>query len=453
MLSLVFPPDNVSTAHLMGCLAADLHRAGHDVSVITTTPHYNRDQEAEAQQPLEKLLPMFRRSTFHGIPVLHVAMPRKTGSIVRRLAAWCLFHVLSTVAALCMPRPDVILCPSPPLTIGISAWVIALLRRSRFIYNVQEMYPDIAIDLGTLRSGLLIKVARLLEHFVYRTASAVTVIAPGMRSRLIERRVSPEKVHLIGNFVETVALKPSMRDESFIDAHSLHGKFIVNYSGNIGPAQGFATLVRVAEELRENTAVHFVIVGAGSFFAALRDDVRRLALSNLTIVDHQPFSRMPMIYAAADICLILQAASTAADGLPSKIYRIMACARPVIALTDPGSDLANLIEDSQCGICISPGDATSLARLLTEATGRRAQWEAMGMSGHEYVAQHVSREQTSSKYGDLIQSLCALNAARAHSNNEAREPQHPGVSHPQSAWTSSPHEEGPARNSDGTCRQ
>src|SRR5687767_6475473 len=98
VLTLVFPPDGVSTAVIFGEVSADLKRAGHDVIVITTTPHYNRDQAAETRQPLSRVWSgLLYRSDYHGIPVLHVAMPRKTASVGRRLLAWAQFHVLSLV--------------------------------------------------------------------------------------------------------------------------------------------------------------------------------------------------------------------------------------------------------------------------------------------------------------------------------------------------------------------
>src|SRR5512140_2233807 len=126
ILSLVFPPDNVSTAVIMAELSADLKAAGHEITVVSTVPHYNRDPQAEARQPLTRLWgPLLSRSTFDGIPVLHVGMPRKSGRILSRLLAWGGFHVISLIAAaVLVRRVDVILAPSPPLTIGVCAWLL-----------------------------------------------------------------------------------------------------------------------------------------------------------------------------------------------------------------------------------------------------------------------------------------------------------------------------------------
>lgn len=406
VLTLVFPPDNVSTAHIMGNLASDLKRAGHDVRVITTTPHYNIDEHAQQRQPLRRSFPFFRRSEFEGVPVLHVAMPQKEKSVLRRLVSWSTFHVLSTTAAVfSRPKPDVILCPSPPLTIGVSAWIIARLRRARFVYNVQEIYPDIAISLGALKSRTLIGLARALERFVYRRSSAITVIAPRMQQRLIERGVPQSKLLVIPNFVDTADLMPMPKDNEFSRELGIVEKFVVNYSGNVGPAQGLETLVRAAEFLRGDDRIHFVITGNGTLFDAIRDQVR--GMPNVTMLGYQPFSRMPAIYASSDVCVVPQAAATGSDAVPSKVYRIMACARAVLAVTESASDLATLVETSGAGVHARPDAADDLAKLLASLASDRAQSVAMGQRGYDYVRNSNTREMITKQYEEIVQRLAS----------------------------------------------
>ena len=229
VLSLVFPPDGVSTASIMGDLAADLKARGHDVRVVTTSPHYNRDESAEARQPLHRWWgTLLRRSDYGGIPVIHTLMPRKGAGIAGRLAAWTAFHVLSTAVCLvATPRPDVLIAPSPPLTVGVSAWIVCGWRRARFIYNVQEIYPDIAVNLGALRNRALIRLLQSVERFVYSRAAAITVIAPRMRDRLLEKGVAPAKVEVAPNFVDVADLRPAPKDNAFSQEHHLTSRFVV----------------------------------------------------------------------------------------------------------------------------------------------------------------------------------------------------------------------------------
>ncbi|MRS05405.1 glycosyltransferase WbuB, partial [bacterium] len=175
ILSLIFRPDNVSTAQIMGDLALDLKKRGHDVFVITSVPHFNDDAEALAAQPLDAYWGrLLKRSNYHGIEVLHTWMPRKGKNKLLRICAWLSFHGISTVAGLVSRfKPDVILTPSPPLTIAVSAWLLGMWHKCPFIYNVQEIYPDVAVNLGVLKNKFAIRCLQRLESFVYEKAQAL----------------------------------------------------------------------------------------------------------------------------------------------------------------------------------------------------------------------------------------------------------------------------------------
>ena len=290
VLSLVFPPDNVSTAVIMGELSADLTKAGHDVTVVTTVPHYNRDREAEAHQPLVRQWgPLLYRSEFQGVRVLHVAMPRKGRSKLFRLLAWTQFHVLSLIVALALVRRvDVILTPSPPLTIGVCAWLLGCVYRAPFVYNVQELYPDIAITLGAIRSPWITAPLFALERFVYARARSITVIASRMRQRILQKSVPPDKVRLIPNFVDIEDIAPLPKANEFSCQHGLKDDFVVTYAGNMGPAQGLETVLEAASLLRHESGLRFLLVGEGILVNRLKDLVRDRGLENVLILPHQP---------------------------------------------------------------------------------------------------------------------------------------------------------------------
>src|SRR5437867_2958712 len=170
----------------MGELAVDLARSGHNVAVVTTQPHYNRDERARAVQPLEPIWGgLLFRSSFHGVPVIHTRMSQKAAGIRARLSGWLGFHVLGFIATLrFFRRPQIIIVPSPLLSAGIVGWLIGVVTRAKYVYNVQELYPDLAIQLGKLRNPLFIGLLRVMERFVYHTAAAITVITHGMQKKL-----------------------------------------------------------------------------------------------------------------------------------------------------------------------------------------------------------------------------------------------------------------------------
>jgi len=406
ILSLVFPPDSVSTAEIMGDLAVDLRTRGHDVAVLTTTPHYNRDPVLERAQPLSPHWgPLLRRSDYGGIPVFHVPMPAKTRSVPIRLLGWVGFHAVSVVAGAIMRRaPDVILVPSPPLSNGVAAWIIGRLRRAPFIYNVQEIYPDIAINLGALRSQPLIRMLSALERFVYRKAAAISVIAPRMRERLVAKGVPAAKIDVIPNFVDLGRLAPTPRLNEFSRRCDLDRVFTVTYAGNIGPAQGLEIAIDAARLLSDQPQVRFLIIGEGMMRKTLEAAAATLP-SGVQLMEYQPNALMPQIYGASDLCLVTQAAATGSDAIPSKVYRIMASGRPVVAVTESSSDLAALVRSADCGAVVEPGDAAGLAAVVRDAVRAPGEWQEKAARGRAHVAERYDRGTISDRYDALIRQV------------------------------------------------
>jgi len=391
----------------MGELGADLQSKGHKVTVLTTTPHYNRDPEAESRQPIRSHWgTLLRKSDYHGIPVYHACMPKKGKSVLHRLLSWSGFHLISMVAGMTtIPRPDIIIAPSPPLTIGVIAWILGKFHGAPFIYNVQEIYPDIAVRLGALRNGRLIGLLEHLERFVYRKGKVITVIAPRMRQRLLEKGVPSDKLEVVPNFVDVDDMSPLPKDNDFSRRHGIQDKFVVSYAGNMGPAQGLENFIESAALFRKEPGIHFMMMGDGILRESLKNQVEQSRSSNFTFLPQQAYSMMPRIYAASDVCLVPQAVKTGCDAIPSKVYRIMACARPVLATTDPGSDLAYLIKDAGCGETVPPGRAADLADVIYKAYRDQARWKEMGQAGRSHVVEHYSRLAVTRRYHELIQKV------------------------------------------------
>jgi len=391
----------------MGDLALDLKARGHNVFVVTTTPHYNEDAEALAAQPLRSYWgKLIQRSDYQGIDVLHVWMPRKGKNKLLRIIAWLGFHTTSTLAGVVAQfKPDIVLAPSPPLTIGVSAWSLSLWHNCKFIYNVQEIYPDVAINLGVLRNKFSIKILQQLEIFVYAKASALAVISESMATHIREKSIPAGKVRLIPNFVDVKDFRPLPKDNDFSRRYDLQNRFVVSYAGNMGKPQGLDTLIEAAHLLRDEVGIHFLLLGDGSERDSLIEQVQRLKLPNISILPYQPYSLMAEAYAASDVSFVSQAPGTSSDGIPSKVYRIMACARPVIACTDYDSDLARLVMKADGGTVVQSGDAHSVATAIKHAFLQRDVWLEKGLKARMFVQRDYSRSTISDQYHELILEL------------------------------------------------
>lgn len=405
ILSLLFPPDRVSTAHIVGDLAADLVSAGHRVTVVTTTPHYNPDPTAP--QVLRRWLgPVVQRSDWHGTPVYHCVMPTKSAGALHRVSSWLLFHVLSTIiGAACIRHVDLIFTPSPPLSIGLSAWLLSLVHRAPFVYNVQEIYPDIAVKLGRIREGAVLRALRRLERFVYRMATALTVIGPSFKQQLCAKGVPPQKVHVIPNFVDVETHQPLPKDNPFSRQLGIESVFVVSYAGNMGPAQGIDTLLEACVRLQDEVGLRFLFAGEGTRRAHLNAQIAALGLTNCLSLPYQDPALMPQLYAASDVSLVPLAPETGFDAIPSKVYRIMACGRAVIAMAELQSDLAALVNDSGGGWVVRPGDAEALASVIRDAVRHPEATRIRGARGREHVMTRYTRSNVTSEYEALFDQL------------------------------------------------
>lgn len=413
ILSLVFPPDNVSTAQLMGEIAVDLRAAGHDVRVVSTVPHYHPDAaDRNTHRLRQRWGRLVQASEFAGISVMHVWMPRKGRNLLVRAAAWCGFHLLSTLLA-CTSRwkPDVVLAPSPPLTIGVSAWLVCVARRARYVYNIQEIYPDVAIHLGVLRSRWAIWLWTKLEHFVYRRAALLTTISPSMQRRIVTKGVLAEKVRLVPNFVDLRTFECSPRENDFARRHALTNKFVLCYAGNMGKPQGLDVFVEAMTYLKDRSDVHLLMVGGGSEYQALKEMALAARLTNTTFLPQQDYSVVPQIYGCANLSIVAQAPGTHADGIPSKVYRIMGSRRAVFAYTSEGSDLAWLVREADAGLVTHATTAVELAAVIRAAADKRTAWDAAGERGYIYVAEHFARARITALYAQIADEVFAARPA------------------------------------------
>ena len=411
LLTLVFAPDGVSTSVLMTELAQELQAHGHQVKVLTTTPHYNVEPEARARQPLRPYWGHWlQRSELEGITVYHASIPVKGDRVGARLLDYLRFHLISTVAGLfAVGHYDIMLVPSPPLTIGLSAWLLHVLRGVPFIYNVQEIYPDVAVSLGVLKNRRAIRLLEGLERFIYGRSCHITVISEWFRRRLLAKGVGAAKMSVIPNFVDTDFMQSqpevTRKQNTFATTHGLTDKFVVLYAGNIGLTQGFETILAAARQLQTLAGLRFVVVGDGTRRKWLEEQLALQQLDNVLLLAYQPRSVVPQIYATSDLCLVPLKRGTATETFPSKIYTIMAAGRPVVASADPDSELAWVVKHAGCGWAVAPDDVKAMASAIATAYHERDSLAARGKAGRDFVVAHHSRPAVAAQYDSLIRHI------------------------------------------------
>lgn len=404
--SLVFSPDAVSTAYLMTDLAVGLRRLGHDVVVLTTTPHYNIDCAALHRQPMEKRwMGLLARSSYEGVTVWHVRIPMKGGRVLTRMLDYIYFHLLSIFVGLTLLRPyDIVLTPSPPLTIGVVGWLLGWQRRVPFVYNVQELYPDFAVHQGIISNTLFIRILKSLERFVYTKSARIVAISEWFKKIIVARNVPAAKVVVIPNFVDTELFRPIPRHNTFAERHGLVSDFVVLYGGNIGLSQDWESLLYSATTV-VHLPIRFIIVGGGAMEQWLAREIESRQLTNITMLGYQSRETMAEVNASSDLCVIPMKATTTTDTFPSKIYTILACSKSVLVQADADSELHWLVTEQRCGRVVPPGDQMAFANAILDAYHHQEDLLAEGERGRLFVQQRYSKESVAVQYDQLIKEL------------------------------------------------
>ena len=406
--TLVFAPDGVSTSQLLSELAQDLRGYGHEIVILTTQPHYNRDLDAEAKQPLKRhCFGMYYTSSHHGMRVIHTVMPRKGEGTSNRLRDYLIFHILSLILGLFLiGRQDVVIAPSPPLTIGVIGWMLAVMKGGKFIYNVQEIYPALMVQMGILsEQSTLYKILKRMERFVYDSSWRIVTISDMFAEHVIKQGISPQKVVTIPNFVDADFIQPGSKDNALANQYGLVDKYVILYAGNIGMTQSFDTITEVMQRLVDMTQIHFLIVGDGARRAYIEAQIAEKHLTNVTLLPYQPRHVVPDIYATGDVSLVPLIAGTAKTTIPSKIYTIMASGRPALVSVDLDSEIVAIVQDAQCGLAVPPDDVDALEAGIRHMFAQRDMYRDYGMNGRRVIEQRFSRQAVSIQWDQLLRAI------------------------------------------------
>jgi putative colanic acid biosynthesis glycosyltransferase WcaI len=277
------------------------------------------------------------------------------------------------------------------------------------VFNVQDVFPDVAVELGAVKNRALIAGAARLERWVYDHADAVTVLSDDLRDNVGRKTRDASKVKVIPNFVDVDAVVPAERANAYRREHGLGDKTVVMYAGNVGLSQSLDLVVAAAGALAHEEDLVFVVNGSG----AARSDLERAAsgLRNVVFVDPQPAERLPEVLAAADVHLVPLKRGLARSSVPSKTYSILAAGRPLLASVDAGSEVARVVERSGAGIAVPPDDPeafTKAVRRFLEAPDEAA---AMGDAGRRWIERWASPARVAEAYEELFAELAARRRA------------------------------------------
>ncbi|MEO5936743.1 MAG: glycosyltransferase family 4 protein [Terriglobales bacterium] len=395
-LNQFFYPDISATSQLMTDLAEDLAAQGAEVTALASNVSYTGGKS-------------FPRTETYGdvrierVPV--IAFDR--ANILRRIGSYLSFYISAFFRLLRLPKQDVILVLTTPPLVAIVAWAIRLIKGSRFVYLVQDLYPDIAYAFGMMKQKSL--AGRLLDAialFLLQRAGAVIALGACMHERLLAKGVSAEKVHVIPNWADGTQIVPIPRTgNSFRAAHGLEGKFVVLYSGNMGRAHDFTAMLTSMERLQSEKDIVFVFIGAGPKKAELEKFVKTHADANVRILDYVPREELKLSMGAADLSIVAVADGLEGLVVPSKLYGIMASGRPALYVGPASSEAARTITAHRCGFVVSNADADGFTQSVLSARADVHSLQAMGIAARQAFDQKFDRSVATRRYFDLLTAV------------------------------------------------
>ena len=377
-----FPPESNAPAVRTYEHAREWVRLGHDVTVITGFPNHP-DGVIHPGYEGEWL----RRETVDGINVVRTwlyAAPNK--GFGRRVLNFLSFFFSSfTLGRIYSRRPDVVVGTSPQFFVAVSAHILSRLFRVPFVFELRDIWPESAVELGALKSPLILRPLIWLQRFLYRRAARIVIVSEGFRAHLHEVGIPDEKIVYIPNGIDPAFLEQEAEAPEELRArHGLEGKFVVAYIGTHGMAHGLDTLLDAAHALRDDADIHFLFAGDGAERERLVARAREMELESVTFLGQVPRKVVAGLYRAADVCIVpLRDLPMFRKVLPSKIFEILGVGTPIICSV-PG-EAGKLVQRSGGGIVIPPEDADALVGAIQELRADPDRRRRMGDSGREFV--------------------------------------------------------------------
>lgn len=327
-------------------------------------------------------------------------------SFVGRIWGYFSFTVSSTIAGLPIRKPDVIICSSPSLTVGLTGWILSRLKRIPMVFEVRDLWPESAIETGVLTNKWMIKLGYWLERFSYCKAAWINVLTPAFEEVLVTRKgVLREKVSMIPNAADLDIIKPGPRDNWVRGKYNLEDKFVVTYVGAHGLANALMQLIEAAKILKKrDKQVQIMLVGYGMEKPKLIEEAKARGLDNVTFVDPVPKAQIGDYINASDVCTaVLKKCDTFKTVYPNKVFDYMAAEKPIIIGIDGAA--RKLVEDASAGVFAEPENAQSFVEalmLLKEDAQRR---RLLGRNGRKFVQKNFSRKMLSDKYLSIVRRV------------------------------------------------
>jgi colanic acid biosynthesis glycosyl transferase WcaI len=400
-----FPPEQSPFGRMMAELGKGLAASGWDVTIVTGFPNHPQGSVFSGYQKR-----WLTQEYIGQVRILRVWLATfSSRALLSRLVTFVSFTLTASWRLLVAPRPDVIFAVLQPLSVGLTLPVIARMKGVRLVLNVQDLHPDVQIQLGMIRNRWAISMLRAVESYAYGHCSALTVICERFREHVISRGAPTERVFLLENWVDTERIRP--QEEAGSEFRRVNGfsdaDFVALWAGTLGHVSGAAVIIEAAAILGRHPTVRILIVGEGPLRKSLMAQAAALGLTNVTFMPFQSESILAAMQSCADVSLVTLMRNIAEVSVPSKVLAYLAAGRPVIASVPEDSETARMIRRAGAGTVVPPDDGPALAAALQEACHSRVAMRRLGVLARDFAVRNLSVQAAVQRYDAVFRNICA----------------------------------------------
>ena len=394
-----FEPDMAPTGVVMTRIVHELAARGHELHVVTSLPWYRKHQ---VETGWAGALWRIEKTTWGSISRVQPFAGQTKSNLVRRAVGFILFSYFVGLRALFAGgfwrRADGVLAMSPPLTLGLIGWHTKLFRGGKLVFNIQDVFPDAAVETGAISNQRVIAAASWLERVSYQRSDSVVLLSDDLANN-VQRKLDQKfhkRIRVIPNFVDTQAIVPMSRLTNYRRELGVDESLVVMYAGNVGFSQSLELMIEAARVLPN---VVFVINGEGSARKSL--EAKAHALSNVKFGDYQDASRLSEVLATGDLHVVPLRRGLGSVSVPSKTYSILAAGRPICAAIDLDTEVPRILAAANAGVCVEPDNQAAFVSAIAAMISDRKSLEEMGASGRKWVEGHASPQSIAQRYEAL----------------------------------------------------
>ncbi len=400
-LSQYFPPEMGAPSARIYELSRHWVQKQNEVTVITGFPNH-----PTGVIPKSYRQHFYKRESLDGIRLIRTYIfPTANKGFLKRIISYLSFMFSSVLMGVWQSgRPDVVIATSPQFFVGIAGYFISRIKRRPFIFEVRDLWPESIVQLGMLKNKMAIRFLESIEVFLYRRASLVVVVAESSVPILEKKGIPSSKIVVVKNGVDLDLFDQERSGLQIRRNLDIENKTVVSYIGTHGLSHALDKVIECADLLRQNPHIHFLLIGEGAEKENLQNQAARLNLPNVTFLGQVAKQELPNYYAASDLVLVtLRDLALFRCVIPSKIFEIMAMAKPIIISVD--GEARDLVERADAGVFVRPEDPQALGDAILAHQASPEKFNDKGLNGRNYVEENFNRQKLADDYMNFLHSV------------------------------------------------